>query len=92
MAPGSGDAEAGVSGASILDLDAPTLGNVLAHLDPAEICRFSTLSRSLHQAVDEHLWRQLFQRMWDDPVWPVESYRELFMERRWLPKNVVSRS
>lgn len=87
MAPGSEDAEAGVSGASILDLDAPTLGNVLAHLDPAEICRFSTLSRSLHQAVDEHLWRQLFQRMWDDPVWPVESYRELFMDRYYALEN-----
>ena len=81
MASGSGDADAGVSGASILDLDIPTLGKVLAHLSPDEICRFSTLSRSLHQAVDEPLWKELFLRVWDDPVWPVESYKELFLER-----------
>ena len=46
------------------------------------------LSRSLHyRRVDEHLWRQLFQRMWDDPVWPVESYRELFMDRYYALEN-----
>ena len=81
MAPGSYDAEAGISGATIDALDAPTLGNVLAHLSPAEILRFSTTSKQMHQAVDEPLWRELFQRSWDDPVWPVESYRELYTAR-----------
>ena len=81
MGPGSDDAEAGISGATIDALDAPTLGNVLAHLSPAEILRFSTLSKQMHQAVDEPLWRELFQRSWDDPVWPVESYRELYTTR-----------
>ena len=81
MAPGSDDAEAGISGATIDALDAPTLGNVLAHLSPAEILRFSTTSKQMHQAVDEPLWRELFQRSWDDPVWPVESYRELYTAR-----------
>ena len=81
MGPGSDDAEAGISGATIDALDAPTLGNVLAHLSPAEILRFSTTSKQMHQAVDEPLWRELFQRSWDDPVWPVESYRELYTAR-----------
>ena len=81
MGPGSDDAEAGISGATIDALDAPTLGNVLAHLSPAEILRFSTTSKQMHQAVDEPLWRELFQRSWDDPLWPVESYRELYTAR-----------
>ena len=81
MGPGSDDAETGISGATIDALDAPTLGNVLAHLSPAEILRFSTTSKQMHQAVDEPLWRELFQRSWDDPVWPVESYRELYTAR-----------
>ena len=41
----------------------------------------SAASKHLASAADEPLFRELFARAWDEPAWPVASYRDLFLAR-----------
>ena len=66
---------------SVEALDGATLAKVYAHLDPRDIVRVSAASKHLASAADEPLFRELFARAWDEPAWPVASYRDLFLAR-----------
>ena len=65
----------------IEDVDAATLSEVFARLDPASILSASASSKHLASAADEPLWREMFAKSWDEPVWEVSSYRELYLAR-----------
>jgi hypothetical protein len=66
---------------SVEALDGATLAKVYAHLDPRDIVRVSAASKHLASAADEPLFRELFAQAWDEPAWPVASYRDLFLAR-----------
>tara|TARA_B110000977_G_scaffold136249_1_gene173152 strand:+ start:4538 stop:6157 length:1620 start_codon:yes stop_codon:yes gene_type:complete len=62
-------------------LDGGTLAKVYAHLDPRDIVRVSASSKHLASAADEPLYKELFDKAWDEPAWPVASHKELFLAR-----------
>ena len=66
---------------SVEALDGAMLAKVYAHLDPRDIVRVSASSKHLASAADEPLFRDLFAKAWDEPAWPVASYRDLFLAR-----------
>ena len=66
---------------SVEALDGATLAKVYAHLEPRDIVRVSAASKHLASAADEPLFRELFAQAWDEPAWPVASYRDLFLAR-----------
>ena len=65
----------------IEDVDAATLSEVFSRLDPASILSASASSKHLASAADEPLWRDVFAKSWDEPVWEVSSYRHLHLVR-----------
>lgn len=67
--------------AGINDLDGSTLARVLSLLPPEGILSAASTCRHLATSADEPLWRELFNRAWDEPVWAVESYRDLYLAR-----------
>ena len=71
-----------VAATTIEDVDAATLGKVLERLDdPADVVAFAASNRHLAAAADEPAWRAKFAASWDDPTFPVASYRELLLAR-----------
>ena len=66
---------------SVEALDGATLAKVYAHLDPRDIVRVSAANKHLASAADEPLFRELFAKAWDEPAWPVASFRDLFLAR-----------
>ncbi|EEH57839.1 uncharacterized protein MICPUCDRAFT_57566 [Micromonas pusilla CCMP1545] len=65
----------------ITDLDVTTLSNVLSHLSTEDVLSLSSASKHLRECVDESVFKRLLLKLWDEPVWEVTSYRELFLAR-----------
>lgn len=65
----------------ITDLDASTMAEVLSRLPPDGIVSAASTCTHLRSSADEPMWRRLFDEAWDEPVWAVDSYRDLYLAR-----------